>query len=183
MRTELHRLDAMLISRKPCFDLPAFESMTEPTKKYRALDETDSRLLSCLRADPRETNKSLAEKLSVTELTVAARIRTLENDRIMKVMAQRDYRALGFNVLGNVDVWVSGRPVQSVAQDIAAIDGVATVVIMMGSPSLMLLAMAPSLPDFQTLVLERIAKVKGVRSVETLIYADIIKYQSEFAML
>ena len=44
----------------------------------------------------------------------------------------------------------------------------------------MLLAMADTLSNLNDLVIERIAKVPGVRSVETMVIANVLKYESEF---
>lgn len=148
-----------------------------------SLDELDKSILESLRADPLETNKALAEKLSITEVTIAARIRSMEVNNVMKVMAQSDFRTQGYDVLANVDVNVSGRDVHSVAEEIAKIEGIGNLTIFMGDPSLMLLAMAATLPDLQKLIMEKIAKVEGVRSVETMVFTDVVKYQSEYANL
>lgn len=148
-----------------------------------ALDSLDRRMLDSLRADPRQTNKALAAAMGVGEATIAARIRALESAGTMKIMAQRDFRAAGFHVLAHVSVSVSGRSVADVAQDLGRIDSVAGISIVMGDPPLMLLAMAASLPDLEHLVHDRIARVDGVRDLDTMVYADIIKHESEYASL
>jgi len=152
-------------------------------KNKHPLDELDHGILRQLRDDPQRPCKSIAESLSVTEATVASRIREMENDGVMKVMAQQSFRAAGFEVLANVDLTVSGRAVDAIAEELAAMDGVAVVTINIGDPSLSLLVMASSLGSLQTSVMEGIARVEGVRSTETMIYADIIKYRSDFAIL
>ena len=152
-------------------------------KNSHPLDELDHGILRQLREDPQRPGKSIAERLAVTEATVAARIRAMENDGVMKVMAQKSFRAAGFEVLANVDLTVSGRAVEAVAEELAGMDSVAVVTINIGDPSLSLLVMAPGLRELQTSVIEAIARVEGVRSSETMIYADIIKYRSDFAVL
>lgn len=148
-----------------------------------ALDGLDRRILDSLRADPRRTNKALAAATGVGEATIAARIRALENAGIMKIMAQRDYRAAGFHVLAHVSVCVAGRSVEDVARDLGQIDGVSGISIVMGDPPLLLLAMAATLRDLEHLVHEKIASVDGVRDLDTMVYADIIKHESEYASL
>ncbi len=159
------------------------ELMKNPVQKCYAFSEVDHQIISCLRTNPRQTNKAIAEQLGLSEVTVASRIRAMENNKVMKVMGQRDYRALGHNVLATVDVSISGRSVEKVGNDIAAIDGVATLLVLMGDPSIMLLAMAPSLLDMQNVILEKVAKVKGVHGIETMVYTEIIKFESGYAVL
>lgn len=147
----------------------------------RSLDDTDREILSLLRMSPQETNKVLAEKLSLSEVTIAARIRAMESDGVMKVMAQRDFRAIGHQILANVDITVSGRSSRSVAHDITRIPGVAVVSTLLGDPSITMLVMAADLSALHRLVSEEIARVKGVHSTETMIFVDVVKYRSEFA--
>lgn len=151
------------------------------TDRTFVLDKLDHALLAMLRADPRQTNRALAQQLSVSESTIAARISALETNGVMKIMAQRDFSASGYFVLAQVDVNVTGRPVAAVAEELALIDGVGNLMTFLGDPAIMLLAMAGSLPELQLLVMDQIACVNGVRSVETMVYAGIVKYESEFA--
>jgi DNA-binding Lrp family transcriptional regulator len=152
-------------------------------KSNRLLDDLDNEILTCLREDARQTNKSLAETLTVTEVTIASRIRAMEDDGVMLVMAQLSFNAAGYNVLANVDVSVSGRPVGEIAEQLAKIEQVAAVTINIGDPSISLLVMASDLCTLRSEVIEDIAHVDGVRALETTIYADIIKYRNDFAML
>ena len=147
------------------------------------MDDLDNEILTCLRKDSRHTNKSLAERLTVTEVTIASRIRAMEGDGVMLVMAQLSFNGAGYNVLANMNVSVSGRLVSDVAEQLAKTEQVAAVTINMGDPSISLLVMASDLRAFRSKVIEDIAHADGVRSLETMIYADIFKYQSDFAML
>ena len=74
----------------------------------------------------------------------------------------------------------AGRSADSVAKELVAIDEVGSLSLFMGDPAIMLLAMAHSLLDLQHIVTERISKVPGVHSVETMVIADIVKYESEY---
>ena len=152
-------------------------------KTPHPLDDLDRAILLQLREDPQRSNKAIADSLAVTEATVAVRFRAMENDGVMKVMAQQSFHAAGYEVLANVDLSISGRAVDAVAEELAGMPEVAVVTINIGDPSLSLLVMASSLSSLQTRVMEEIARVEGVRSTETMIYADIIKYRSDFAIL
>jgi DNA-binding Lrp family transcriptional regulator len=149
----------------------------------RPLDELDQAILACLRDEPQQTNKSIADKLAVTEITVSSRIRAMENDGAMKIVAQQTFRSAGHEVLANVDLIIRGRSIDALADELAGIPEIAAVTVNIGDPSLSLLVMAPSLNQLQTMVTERIAKFDGVTSVETMIYANVIKYRSDYALL
>jgi len=156
--------------------------MNHPPQGLRLLDDLDRQLLACLKADPRALNTALATQLAVTEATVATRIRALEADGAMRVSAQRDFRAAGFEVLANIDVQVAGRAVGEVAADIARLPQIAIVTTLMGSPAIMLLAMAASVADLQEVVLS-VGHVPGVAGIETMLISEVLKFQSEFASL
>ena len=105
----------------------------------------------------------------------------METRGVMKIIAQRDFRAAGFPVLASVDVNVDSRPVAEVAADLAAIEGVDNISVFLGDPAIILLAMAASLAELNALVMDKICSVDGIRSVETMVCAEVIKYESEFA--
>lgn len=158
------------------------EPMIHPMKNERPLDELDRDILGALRASPQETNKALADRFGVSEVTIASRIRALESERVMKVMAQRDFRAAGYHAFANVDVYTAGRPVEAIANELAKLDGLTLISILMGDPSFALMAMAPDLAGLQALAGD-IGRIKGVRSVELTLFAEILKYRSDFVNL
>ena len=98
-------------------------------------------------------------------------------------MAQADFRAAGYQVLASVDLHIAGRPVEQVARELVGIERVALVSILMGNPSISLLVMARDLADLQQLTMVNIAAIDGVRSLETMVFSDILKYQSALGAL
>ena len=149
----------------------------------RTLDELDRRIITLLRAEPRRSNTSLAGDLQVAEATVAARVRSLEADQVIRICAQRDFRAAGYEVLATVDLGVRGRAIADVAADVALIEGVGIITVVMGERPLMLLVMAPTLQALHEIIVNELAPIAGVASVETMIISEVVKYRSEFAAL
>jgi DNA-binding Lrp family transcriptional regulator len=149
----------------------------------RPLDEIDRRILESLKAEPRVTNKSLAQELSISEVTVAARIRSMEDDRVMKVMAQRDFRSVGGQILALVDIDVLGREVEAVAEDLRHISQVGSVALLMGQPSVIIEIHTADLTALEDVLLNEVAKVKGVRCTSSNVIVKIMKYQTEIGDL
>lgn len=156
------------------FDLPP---------PHRSPDELDQRIIEALRIRPRLAVKELAAELDASEPTITSRIRAMDADGLMRICAQRDFRAAGFEVLANVDLGVRGRPLADVAREVAEIDGVAAVTVVMGDRPLMLLVIAHDLAELYRIASTQLALVEGVSSVDTLIIAEVMKYRSEFAVL
>ncbi|MFN3440249.1 MAG: Lrp/AsnC family transcriptional regulator [Acidovorax sp.] len=157
--------------------------MNLPTPASRTLDDMDCRIIVLLRAEPRMPNTEIAAKLGIAEPTVASRIRSLETDGVIRISAQRDFRAAGYEILASVDLGVRGRPVADISKDVAAVDGVAVITVVMGERPLMLLVIARSLQELHDIVAKQLASIEGVVSVETMVISDVVKYQSEFAAL
>jgi DNA-binding Lrp family transcriptional regulator len=173
------------MSKKPRLppELPAESPPPKTRRKNRPLDTIDRQILNWLKVEPRVTNKSLAQELSISEVTVAARIRAMENDHVMRVMAQRDFRSVGARTLALVDIDVLGREVEAVAEDLKHIEQVGSVSILMGQPSLILEIHTSDLSALEDVLLNEVAKVKGVRSVSSNVIVKIMKYQTEIGDL
>lgn len=149
----------------------------------RLPDELDLKIIDQLRDDGRLSNKALAEDLGVSEATIAARLRSLSEDRTMHVTAQSDMYALGYEFMCFVDVYVSGRNVSEVAGELAQIEAIHSVSASLGSPELLLMCYATDRHALLQLLHESIASVRGVEHIETSIALDVVKYRADFAAL
>lgn len=139
----------------------------------RQLDEVDERIIEALRERPRATSKWLSEHLGLTELVVGSRIKAMERDNLMRVVAQVDFRALGYGVLALVDVRVRNGKIAAVAKALAIIEGVGSVSIMLGDPPIVAQVQARDLAGLRDLLLNEVSTIDGVEQVETNIIAHI----------
>jgi len=145
------------------------------------LDEVDKKIIALLRRNGRATNQELARKLGVAAATVSARIRRLENFKAMKVVAVTDFAALGYKVLLAVGVQVQGRPAEHVAQELARLSEVFSVHVVTGARDIETLVALHDFDELHSLLLRDIAKIKGIRSIECGIAAEVVKYNFEVA--
>ncbi|MCP3733486.1 Lrp/AsnC family transcriptional regulator [Sphingomonas sp. RP10(2022)] len=141
------------------------------------LDEVDTKLIELLRANGRATNQELAERLSVTAATVSARLRRLDEARVMRVVAVTDFSAHNYNVLIALGVKVRGRGVRDVGRDLATLPEVLSVNIMSGAYELELLVGLHGFEEIKTLLLDHIAGIEGVAEIDPGIAADIVKFE------
>ena len=74
-------------------------------------DKIDMQIIETLRLDGRTPNKSIAKRLSVSETTIASRIRAMTERNVMRVTLQRDIYSLGYEFQGFLDLYVAGRGV------------------------------------------------------------------------
>jgi Lrp/AsnC family transcriptional regulator for asnA, asnC and gidA len=142
------------------------------------LDDLDRKIIARFQADPRVSNKSLAQEFSVVETTIASRIRALQGSGVLRIVALRDIHAQGYELLAHIDVYVEGRSTSEVAADLAQLSEVATVVICAGSPQIIIQVNAKSRQDLAAVITSRLAAIPGIRAIESSITLDILKMQS-----
>ena len=110
------------------------------------LDDTDQAIIDLLRADGRMPYRAIARELGVTENTVRARVRRLEESDTMRVVAVTDIEAAGFSMLLAIGVQVEGRSPEAVARDLAAFPEVFSVNVVVGAQDIEILVVAETRP-------------------------------------
>ena len=149
----------------------------------KSIDDLDRKIIALLREDGRAPNSDLAAKLGVSETTVAIRIRSLRERKVMLVTLQRDFYSQGFDLQCLGDVYVDSREVEAVARDFAALPNVTIVTLNIGSPEILITFNARDRADVVRITDEQLARVRGVDRIETYIALDIRKYESWFGNL
>ncbi len=102
---------------------------------------------------------------------------------MVRVTVQRDIYSLGYQFQGFADLYVFGRNVDDVADDVGAIEGVLSVSLYLGSPDIMATFGARDREDLVRIVNDRISVLPGVQRVDSYLAIDIRKYQCEYAAL
>ena len=146
-------------------------------------DKVDLQIIETLRLDGRTPNKSIAKRLNVSETTIASRIRSMTERNVMRVTLQRDIYSLGYQFQGFIDVYVDDRTVDDVARDICVIEGVLAVAIYLGSPDILVSFGAHDREDLSRVIDREIAKVAGIRRIDSYVALDIRKFESGYVAL
>jgi len=98
-------------------------SSTEP-----ALDELDLKILRQLMTDSRMSYRKIANELGVAPGTVLARIRRMEENKVLKKYTLSvDYEKLGFSVTSVTEIRVSKGKLVEVEKKLAELPGVCAV--------------------------------------------------------
>lgn len=146
------------------------------------MDEADHKLVSLLRQDGRMAFKALAEKTGLTENTVRSRLRRLEEQDLLRVVAVTDFEAAGFSLMLAVGVQVEGRSAAEVATDLAAFPEVFSVCQVVGSHDIECLMVAEDQEAISQLLTKRLASVPGVRRLLPAMAIDVLKNQPNWVL-
>lgn len=144
------------------------------------LDDTDHRIIALLRADGRLPYRSIARELGLTEATVRARVRRLEESRTMRVVAVTDIEAAGYGMLLAIGVQVENRSPEDVARELATIPEVFSVNVVVGAQDLEILMVAEDQAALHRLLQQRIATMAGVRRLTPSLAVNVLKNQPDW---
>jgi Lrp/AsnC family transcriptional regulator for asnA, asnC and gidA len=145
------------------------------------LDDVDRSIVAQLRANGRATNQQIADRLGLTGATVSARIRRLEDADKLRVVAVSDFAAHGYNVLIEIAIEVDGRPASDVAAELCELPEVFAAHLVTGRYDIDILVVLHDFDEIQTLLLERLARIDGIRSMTPAIAVDVVKYKFDVA--
>jgi Lrp/AsnC family transcriptional regulator, leucine-responsive regulatory protein len=146
-----------------------------------SVDDIDRGIVDQLRQNGRATNQQIADRLSLTAATVSARIRRMEDANKLRVVAVSDFAAHGYNALLEVAIEVDGRPAAEVAEELAEIPEVFAAHLVTGRYDIDLLLALHDFDELADLLLNRISKIRGIRSLVPAIAVDIVKYKFDVA--
>jgi DNA-binding Lrp family transcriptional regulator len=164
-------------------DGSAEAALRSSRRAQEGLDDLDRALVARLREDGREGNRSLAAALGINEVTVANRLKRLEDAGIMRVVAVADMPAFGRPELVLVLIRVVGRPAPDVAADLAKLRDVTAVTITTGRFDLVVTLLGRDHRHVGEVLSDQIAAVPGVQSTRNELAIEIMKYESHWAQL
>ncbi len=141
------------------------------------MDDVDRAIIEALRRNGRATNQQIAEGLNLTAATVSSRIRRMEAANRLRVVAVSDFRAHGYNILLEVAIEVDNRPTTEVAEELALLPEVFAAHLTTGRYDIDILVVLQSIDELHDLLVNKIGKIRGIRSITPAITVDIIKYK------
>ncbi|MFX0578488.1 Lrp/AsnC family transcriptional regulator [Nocardia nepalensis] len=147
------------------------------------LDDVDRALVERLRHDGRETNRSLAQALGISEVTVAARLRRMEQNAIMRVVAVTDMQVFGHREFAFAFFTVAKRSALEVGAELAKLPEVIAVTISTGRYDLIAPLLGRDQKHLAELFGSTLAGIAGVDEVRGLLALDVLKFDSRWALL
>jgi len=157
------------------------QSRRGAVSRPRRLDEIDSRIIEALQKNGRESFRSIAAALGVSEATVRARYAKLRDDDILQVTAVTNPLGLGFEAQAMVGVRTAGPPAE-VADEIAGWEEADYVVITAGQFDLLVEVLCADRRHLLE-VIDRIRSLDGVVSTESFLYLELWKQLYDWGAL
>jgi Lrp/AsnC family transcriptional regulator for asnA, asnC and gidA len=138
----------------------------------RKIDELDRRLIEALQENGRESFRSIAARLGVSEATIRARYARLTADDILQVVGVTNPLGLGFDQ-AMVGIRTSGAP-DAVAEELAGWAEADYVVVTAGQFDLLVEVVCSDRHELLALT-NRMRALDGVVSTESFLYLDMVK--------
>lgn len=143
-------------------------------KAYK-VDETDRDIIRILQEDGRRSFADIAAELKLAPSTVQQRTNRLIESGVLKIRGVTDNEIMGINVTANIAIKADGTRLRQVADEIAKFPEVSYVVICTGTYDLLIEVGCRDNDHLLSLLSDKLAKVKGVREMETFVYLRIVK--------
>jgi Lrp/AsnC family transcriptional regulator for asnA, asnC and gidA len=147
------------------------------------LDGFDHQILEVLAGDARLSNRKIAQVLGVTEGTIRGRLKRLQEENYLRFTAITALSYLGNPLLVFIGVTAEQGRVKEVAQSIAEMGGIRSVIITLGRFNIHVVGMYGTLDEVLNVANNAILALPGVRHVETSISVKQLKYDSRLAKI
>ena len=145
----------------------------------RQLDEVDTRILEHLSRDARLSNREIAESLDLAEGTVRGRIKRLQADKVIKIMAIADIRILTKHknpMMAYIGIHADLDGLRDTAEQIANLSFVRFAATMLGRYDILAISFVGSGDELIEHVSDEIMAIPGVRHVDTTLAVKALKY-------
>jgi DNA-binding Lrp family transcriptional regulator len=139
------------------------------------MDSIDLKILEELKADGRKSFNDIATVVGKTEATVRRRVRTLEDEGVI-----RKY-TIEYNIdskpktRATVKIEPDFKEIKSILKELIEIEEITDIWRLSGDCGLFIKVEIPSIEQFNPLIEEKISQIAGVKIMETCFITDIIK--------
>ena len=159
---------------------PSVEQLVEPSliaqPSTRQIDSVDRAMIAALVHDARISLTDLAETVNVSRSTAHTRMQRLRDDNIITgFTASIDMQSVGLGVAAAVFIDIEQHDWRTLRAKLMEIPGVEYLAMCAGRFDLMLIARAESIPALRDVLLEKIQRIDGVRSTETVLILDEVR--------
>jgi Lrp/AsnC family transcriptional regulator, regulator for asnA, asnC and gidA len=148
----------------------------------RALDAVERQIVAELQHDGRITVSALAKRVGVSEVTARRKLRRLQTEGIVQVVASVDPFLVGVESPAMVGLKVERSRMEDVARELCQHPAVRYVAATTGNFHLYVEVMATTNKDLATILLQDFINIEGVIDTETSLILKIYKQTVEWRL-
>ena len=150
----------------------------------RKLDTVDKAIVDWLSRDARISNGQIAGELGVTEGTVRARIKRMEEEKLIRITAVTNIDRFRDATLAYIWIEVerSGQT-RAVAEALSAIPELGFVGVMLGRSDILAITMVRNTEHLAEFIHQRVNAIEGVRRTESTLGVNFVKHDYRMARI
>ena len=150
----------------------------------RRLDQVDKLIVAQLSRDARRSNGQIPADLGVTEGTVRARIKRMEEEKLIRLTAVTNIDRFGDALLAYIWIEVERSDrTRQVAQSLATIPELGFVGVMLGRSDILAITMVRNTEHLAEFVHSRVSSIAGVRRTESTLGVNFVKHDYRMARI
>ncbi len=139
------------------------------------MDRLDIKIVSYLQEDGVSTNANIARKIDVSEETVRRRLKRLEQDDYVKIVAIPNARKIGYESQVIIGLRASANKVDIVAESLSEMIEISWVAVTTGSFDIFAWATLQSNEALSDFLKNRVGQIEGITSMETFVSLGVNK--------
>lgn len=150
----------------------------------RELDSVDKAIVERLAPDARVSNRQIAEDLGVTEGTVRARIKRMEDNKQVRITAVTNIDRFENHALAYIWIEVErSDQTRAVASALADVPELGFVGVMLGRSDILAITMVRNTEHLAEFVHSRVSNIDGVRRTESTLGVNFVKHDYRMARI
>ncbi len=150
----------------------------------RRLDDVDKAIVERLSRDARTANRKIAHDLGVTEGTVRARIKRMQEEKLIRITAVTNIDRFRDAALAYIWIEVErSHQTQAVAEKLSEVPELGFVGVMLGRSDILAITMVRNTEHLAEFIHNTISGVEGVRRTESTLGVNFIKHDYRMARI
>jgi Lrp/AsnC family transcriptional regulator for asnA, asnC and gidA len=146
-----------------------------PESKNTLLSDMDFAIVQLLRHDGRMSNRDLANKLGVSEVTVRKRLKKLRENSVLSIVAVVEPQQLGYNLDVIISIRVDVKYLEDVAEKLTRFPEVRYVAMTSGAYDILCAVLFKDTDDLLNFLLKKLSAFKGIVSTDTTFSLRVLK--------
>ena len=139
------------------------------------MDALDLMIIRELQSDPQQPQADIAKKVEASETTVRRRLKRLLDERIIRIVAIADPRALGYNIRAMIGIKTKPGMVDAVAEKLASYANVHYALLTTGTYDLVAWVFFRDTEELYNFIRNRLGAIEGLAGYESMLTLKVVK--------